>query len=82
MSRQSEAKESQGYSKKPANCGNCVNFKSEMTSFPPSYYWPEGQTLEKNLRCGIGGFAVARNGNCTLWDRAAPENSTIAGGVT
>ena len=81
MSKQSDAKAAQGYGKKPASCGNCVNLKSEMVNFLPTRYWPNGRTLEKNLRCGIGGFAVGKSGHCTLWARAAQANSTIAGGV-
>ena len=71
MSKQSEAKEAQGYTKKPASCGNCANFKSEITQVPPPPGWSKGWTIEKYLRCGIGGFAVGRNGHCSLWARAA-----------
>ena len=67
MSKQSEAKEAQGYSKKPASCGNCVNFRSDTIVEPPSYYWPEGRTVERKFRCGISGFAVGRGGYCKLW---------------
>ena len=79
MSKQSEAKEAQGYTKKPASCGNCVNFKSELVKFPPLPGWSMGYTEEKNRRCGIGGFAVGRNGHCSLWTRAAESSSAIEG---
>ena len=71
MSKQSDAKAAQGYTKKPACCGNCMNFKSEITRLPAPYDWRNEQGIEKNLRCGIGGFATGRNGHCTLWARAA-----------
>lgn len=72
MIGRSEAKAAQGYGTKPASCGNCVNFKSAIVKYPPRPGWLKGYTEENNLRCGIGGFAVGRNGHCTLWVRAAP----------
>ena len=81
MSKQSEAKEAQGYTKKPASCGNCANFKSELVKFPPPPGQFYGYTEEKNRRCGIGSFAVGRNGHCSLWARAAQANGEIEGGT-
>ena len=82
MSKQSEAKEAQGYSKHSASCGNCANFKSEITRLPAPYDWRNELGIEKNRRCGIGGFAVGRNGHCTLWTRAAQASGEIEGGAT
>ena len=82
MSKQSEAKAAQGYGKKSASCGNCANYKSEITQVPPPPGWSKGYTEETNRRCGIGGFAVGRNGHCTLWARAAQASGEIEGGAS
>lgn len=64
MSKQSDAKKSQNYNPKPipAECSNCFNFKKERTQtnewLGKKYY------RDKNLRCGIGGFAVKKKGTC------------------
>lgn len=80
MSTQSDAKLEQGYSDKPHNCGNCSRLKFEMAlprwmrdansdacenGRAPRY----GKSYEeqKNLRCGIGGFAVKKTARCALW---------------
>lgn len=69
MSKQSEAKQRQGYDDKPTprNCGNCTNFRSDSVhmgnSWNPAGYWEE-----KNLRCGLGGFAVKKRGICNKFD--------------
>lgn len=61
MSKQSEAKKKQNYNPKPehAMCSNCYNYASE--SVDNGY----GYLEEKNKRCTVGGFAVAKNGTCT-----------------
>ena len=68
MSRQSEAKEAQGYVAKaiPQTCVNCCHFESEMVKRESRWMdtkWNE----EKNLRCGIGRFAVKKMGTCNEW---------------
>jgi hypothetical protein len=68
MSKQSEAKAAQGYVAKavPRTCANCAKFlsdKVQKTSEWMKTTWVE----EKNLRCGIGGFAVKKNGTCNLY---------------
>lgn len=67
MSKQTEAKEKQGYVAKaiPQTCGNCQNFQSDKTE-REGYL---GGTFidEKNLRCGIGQFAVKKMGTCNEW---------------
>jgi hypothetical protein len=60
MSRQSEAKAKQGYVPKPQTCSNCLHFHSEIVD---RKYLGE----EKNLRCGIGGFAVKKMATCNEW---------------
>ena len=62
MSKQSEAKEQQGYVAKPTwpVCGNCMNFRSDIKPVP----WSTTHTQETNMRCGIGGFKVSKLGTC------------------
>lgn len=70
MSRQSEAKSAQGYIAKPVQkaCANCVNFKFEhVLMHPPTSWRPEGWHADKNMRCGIGGFAVGKTATCSKW---------------
>ena len=64
MSKQSEAKERQNYDPKPIHkiCSNCSAFTSVVVDVKG---W--GNTVyaeEKNMRCGIGGFAVKKGGTC------------------
>jgi len=65
MSKQSEAKIKQNYNPKPdpQQCANCKHFKSDTIGTvgwdKKTYY------QEKNLRCGIGGFAIKKRGVCT-----------------
>lgn len=78
MSKQSEAKEAQGYTTAVRNCGNCANLTSERAlpawmvrdneersriGMPP--YPVETFGVEKNLRCGIGGFTIKKTATCT-----------------
>ena len=84
MSKQSEAKDRQGYVAKviPSTCSNCAHFHSELalpswmaernsiyaSSTGYSPYTVERHGIESNLRCNIGGFAVKKMGGCLLWD--------------
>lgn len=67
MSKQSKAKEIQGYVPKPVPnvCMNCSYFRSEV-SIRTGYFGGE-YTDEKNMRCGLGGFAVKKKGTCNEW---------------
>jgi hypothetical protein len=69
VSKQSEAKQQQGYVPKavPQTCGNCAHFLSDFIRQPPAFGSPNGWEEEKNLRCGIGGFAVKKMGACMVW---------------
>lgn len=64
MSKQSTNKEIQGYQASPIvpTCSNCTFFKSKIvrTYYASLNYYDR----EKNLRCGIGGFAVKKHGTC------------------
>lgn len=71
MSKQSEAKERQGYVPKfnPATCSNCAHFTSKVVVrkgvFGGKYH------DESNKRCGKGGFAVKKLGTCNEHERRA-----------
>lgn len=79
MSKQSEAKEKQGYLAKSPTCSGCANLKSDLElptwmqehnekrkaeGYPAAY--GDELCVEKNLRCGIGGFAVKKTAVCPL----------------
>jgi hypothetical protein len=63
MSKQSEAKESQGYTRTLKMCSNCAWYESDLT---PVENWA-GQVYhdEKNIRCGLGGFKVHKTATCS-----------------
>ena len=63
MSKQSKAKEEQGYEAKPIfnMCSNCKHFKSEMITEQTSF---GDYTKETNIHCSLGGFAVKKQGTC------------------
>lgn len=67
MSKQSEAKEKQGYTPKaiPQTCQNCSQFLFDrVQTQQPTAHNPAGYWEDKNQRCGIGGFAVKKMGTC------------------
>jgi hypothetical protein len=61
MSKKADLKTEQGYDPKPtfAMCSNCKNFKSDKIRNQWGYE-------EKNIRCGLGGFAVKKQGTCKM----------------
>lgn len=67
MSKQSEAKQAQGY--KPNHfypvCMNCKYSDSVVIETDDSWSW----NIKKETRCGIGGFAVKKMGTCKLYER-------------
>lgn len=69
MSKQSKAKEEQGYVAKavPMTCGNCAHFESDFKN--STGYFGGGYQTEINLRCGIGGFAVKKMGTCSRFEQ-------------
>lgn len=77
MGKQSEAKRNQEYVDKfdPPACGNCLHFLCDrdcpdwMKDSGHEYYLTESNKIEKNLRCGIGGFAAKKQGHCKLHSR-------------
>lgn len=83
MSKQQDAKRAQNYMPKGPTCAGCNNMQSDKVL--PAWMrqqnlddeengrelsWNIGvHGIEKNLRCGIGGFAVKKQGCCDLWSR-------------
>jgi hypothetical protein len=55
-------KNQMGYIQKPIKktCSNCSNFTSDMVKNEFGYM------EEKNIRCTLGNFAVAKNANCNF----------------
>lgn len=68
-SKTQEAKDAQGYTKKSQQCNNCKNYKSEMVEMPEDR-WRNAYKVEKNKRCGIGGFAVQSSASCKRYEAA------------
>ena len=66
VSKTQQAKDDQGYTKKPQQCNNCKNYKSEMI-YMPADRWCGAYQVEKNKRCMIGGFAVQSSASCKLY---------------
>jgi len=64
MSKQSDAKAAQGFSKKPRQCNNCTHYRSDIKTIVE--YWGD-VTKESNKRCSIGGFAVGSSSSCDLY---------------
>lgn len=64
MSKQSEAKERQGYVAKviPVVCSNCKHYHSVVTKREGMFGGVYNDESEK--RCGLGGFAVKKMGCC------------------
>ena len=67
MSKQSEAKERQGYvsKAKPTTCMNCWFFRFDVVLAPVGM--GAEYDRRKNLRCEIGGFAVKKMGTCNKY---------------
>lgn len=67
MSKQSEAKKSQGYEPKPIQrvCMNCKHYTSKYADV--HNVWDKSYQVEKELRCDLGGFAIKKMGTCKLY---------------
>ena len=81
MSTIADKKREQNYQPKGPTCAGCNNLKSEKVL--PAWMREQNESLakikkadrwtlaehgiEKNIRCGIGGFAVKKQGCCDLW---------------
>lgn len=67
MSRQSDAKDEQGYIEKPIPkvCANCRNYRSVVETHK-GIFGGEWKS-EKNRRCAIGGFCVKKMATCDFF---------------
>lgn len=82
MSKQSKAKEDQGYVPKaiPETCGacrSCVPVMGEVMRYKDDSFAIGGTHLvseQVSQKCGIGGFAVKKMGTCSMW-QVMPDNS-------
>lgn len=78
MSKVGQAKDEQGYVDRGPTCGKCAMFESKFVlpawiqeaevrkaeqGILPSI-WSDSYRIEKNLRCGLGGFKVKKMGCC------------------
>jgi len=63
MSKQSDAKEKQGFLKKCPNCSNCKNFTLDKQE-KKNPWSIQSFTVESNLRCAVGGFKVGKSNWC------------------
>jgi hypothetical protein len=68
MSKQSAAKEHQGYTQASPQCGRCVHFTSDHVAMTVRFIPYHG---EKNLRCKIGNFKVNKTAWCRMFELAA-----------
>lgn len=81
MSKQSEAKEAQGYRTALQNCGNCAHrdFQKELPAWMrrenersvQPVWIEERDGLEKSQRCDLGGFAIRKTATCDRWQEVA-----------
>lgn len=73
MSKQSEAKEAQGYVAKPvpSTCSNCKHYTSEITE--RIGMWNKVYYDESDRRCGLGGFAVKKQATCNRFEHKVTE---------
>lgn len=75
MSKQSEAKEKQGYipKLKPRACINCASYAHDEQTLTHAF----GSFVKStNQRCAIGGFAVKKMGTCNEFLDKPPTLST------
>ena len=61
MSKQSEAKEKQGFTKESPKCSNCINFSSHK--FMEETKWGI-YPREINVKCSLGNFKVGKSNWC------------------
>ena len=70
-SKQQQAKERQGYEITPVLpvCSTCQHYTSRIER--GENFWGHGVEQEKDLRCGIGGFAIKKTASCVSWEPKA-----------
>lgn len=71
MSKQQEAKERQGYETKPILpvCKTCQHRTSRIEHGKD--YYGRAWEQEKDIRCGLGGFAIKEMASCAGWELKA-----------
>jgi len=62
MSKQSEAKEAQGYGKR--HCVDCVHYTQSKTILTS----PPGDECTTGRKCALGGFSVQAQFTCYSWE--------------
>jgi hypothetical protein len=73
MSKVSEAKAAQGWRKKPDTCADCRHFTlDQVEKRYDAWNGPHVWTVEKNLRCSLGGFKTGKTNTCDRFS-AKPE---------
>lgn len=60
MDKRMAAKEAQGYRDQGPMCSNCANYKCRLEASG----WSPDWTIEKEKRCGLGGFAIKKTSWC------------------
>ncbi len=64
QSRQSRAKDAQGYERGGRNCGNCECYTEDRETVRSLLCkWEK----VSNKRCGLGGFATTKTAYCLQW---------------
>jgi hypothetical protein len=78
VSKVSEARERQGYVSKatPQTCATCAHFSSRKEKH--STWMGRDYFKEHDLRCGIGSFAVKKQGTCHEWGLAPASSASSA----
>ncbi len=62
MSKQSEAKEKQGFKEQSNMCSNCEHFTLERDEYSSGSFGT--YFIEENLRCTLGNFKVNKKNTC------------------
>jgi hypothetical protein len=79
VSKQSEAKDAQGYTTEKRYCNNCAHRKFDMelpawmrkkVEAGDASYDKDRYKQAVRQRCGIGGFAIALTATCSKWEAA------------
>ncbi len=76
------AKDAQGYTTAPKSCGNCANrtCKRVLPEWMVQANERRGQKtyllashgVERDQRCGLGGFAIKKTATCAQWLAKVP----------
>ncbi len=68
MSKQSDARKSQGYAEPLKRiCGTCKSYTFDPINLVN--WLGKDHIVEKNKRCAIGGFAVKKTASCNIWEQ-------------